>query len=113
MLHEDRRRAGSFGDDAEQYDRARPAYPSNLIDHLLRASPKLVVDAGCGTGIASRLLVARGGQVVGVEPDGRMAAIARRRGLAVEEGAFEDWDPAGRQFDLLVSAQAWHWVDPV
>jgi SAM-dependent methyltransferase len=113
MQHRDRRRAGSFGDDAEQYDRARPAYPADLIDHLTRDQPKLVVDAGCGTGIASRLLVGRGCQVVGVEADPRMAAVARRQGLTVEEGRFEAWDPAARRFDLVVSAQAWHWIDPV
>ena len=42
-----------------------------------------------------------------------MAAVARRHGLTVEEGRFEEWDPAGRRFDLVVSAQAWHWIDPV
>jgi SAM-dependent methyltransferase len=112
MQYLDRRRAGSFGDDAEQYDRARPAYPANLIDHLARDQPQLVLDVGCGTGIASRLFGARGCGVVGVEPDPRMAAVARREGLTVEEGRFEAWDPAGRRFDLVVSAQAWHWIDP-
>jgi SAM-dependent methyltransferase len=113
VKYRDRRRAGSFGDDAEQYDRARPAYPAELIDHLLPDRPGLIVDAGCGTGIASRLFTERGGQVVGIEPDPRMAAVARRHGCAVEAGRFEDWDPAGRRFDLVVSAQAWHWIDPV
>jgi SAM-dependent methyltransferase len=42
-----------------------------------------------------------------------MAAVARRRGLTVELSAFEEWDPAGRVFDLLISGQAWHWIDPV
>jgi SAM-dependent methyltransferase len=51
--------------------------------------PKLVVDAGCGTGIASRLFTRRGCRVVGVEPDPRMAAVARRYGLTVEGGHFE------------------------
>src|SRR5207248_523841 len=67
---------------------------------------------GCGTGIASRPFQDRGCRVTGVEPDERMAAVARRHGLAVEVSRFEDWDPAGRRFDLVVSAQAWHWVDP-
>jgi len=28
-------------------------------------------------------------------------------------GPFESWDPAGRTFDAVIAAQAWHWVDPV
>jgi hypothetical protein len=26
---------------------------------------------------------------------------------------FEDWDPAGRQFDAVVAGAARHWVDPL
>jgi SAM-dependent methyltransferase len=50
--------------------------------------------------------------VLGVEPDARMAAVARASGLAVEVARFEDWDPAGRSFDLLICAQAFHWIEP-
>jgi SAM-dependent methyltransferase len=71
-----------------------------------------VLDVGCGTGIAYRLFQSEGCQVLGVEVDERMAEVARRRGASVEVGRFEDWDARGRSFDLVVSAQAWHWVDP-
>jgi SAM-dependent methyltransferase len=112
MLYHDRERAGSFGAEAERYDRARPSYPAALIDALLMDSPHEVLDVGCGTGIAARLLSDRGCRVLGVEPDPRMAAVAQRHGVTVETDTFEDWDPAGRRFDLVTSAQAWHWVDP-
>lgn len=106
--------AESFGADADRYDRARMAYPDELIALIMEHSPGLdVLDVGCGTGIEARQLQAVGASVLGVEPDARMAAYARSRGLVVEESRFEDWDAAGRTFDAVVSAQAWHWVDPV
>jgi SAM-dependent methyltransferase len=111
-LHHDRRRAGSFGDDAEQYDRVRPAYPPALIDALVADRPATVLDVGCGTGIAARLLMARGCDVLGLEPDPRMAAVARRNAVVVEAGTIEEWDDGGRRFDLLTAGQAWHWVEP-
>ena len=111
-LHGDRARAGSFGADAEQYDRVRPGYPAELVDDLLADGAVDVLDVGCGTGIASRLFAERGCRVVGVEPDDRMASVAWRHSLMVEDGTFETWDPAGRTFDLVISGQAWHWVDP-
>lgn len=112
MLHEDRRRAGSFGEDAEQYDRARPSYPAALVDDLLADGARDVLDVGCGTGKVARLFLARGCNVLGVEPDERMAAVARRHGVVVEHATFEEWDAAGRTFDLVVAGQTWHWVHP-
>lgn len=117
MLFQDRSRAEAFGAVADLYDRVRPSYPPELFDALLDAGPPggrplEVLDVGCGTGIASALLTARGCSVLGVEIDPRMASVARTKGLTVEEAQFESWDDAGRRFDLLVCAQAWHWIDP-
>jgi SAM-dependent methyltransferase len=113
VLSSDRTRAESFGADALQYDRARPSYPSALVAALVAGRAGLsVLDVGCGTGICARLFAAAGCSVLGVEPDPRMAEVARAHGLFVEESAFERWDPAGRTFDLVTCAQAWHWVDP-
>jgi hypothetical protein len=49
VIHTDRRRAGSFGDHAEQYDRARPSYPAELVDDLVGPDVRRVLDVGCGT----------------------------------------------------------------
>ena len=108
---EHRARAGSFGIDAEAYDRHRPSYPAAAVDELLTGGVHDLVDVGCGTGKLGRLLAERGAAVLGVEPDERMAEVARRHGLAVEVSPFETWDAGDRRFDLVTSAQAWHWVD--
>jgi SAM-dependent methyltransferase len=105
--------AESFGTDAELYDRARPRYPSALIDSVISSAPgSAVLDVGCGTGIAARQFQAAGCQVLGVEVDERMAAFARSTGVEVEVSAFESWEPAGRTFDALVAGMTWHWIDP-
>lgn len=111
--HQERHVAESFGTDVERYDRARPAYPDELITRIVSTAPGSdVLDIGCGTGIQARQLETAGARVVGIEPDPRMAAYARSHGLEVEESRFEDWAAAGRTFDAAIAAQAWHWVDP-
>jgi SAM-dependent methyltransferase len=112
--HLQRQVAEGFGADARRYDRARPAYPADLVDRIIAASPgRDVLDVGCGTGISARLFQAAGCRVLGVEPDPRMAELASQGGTEVEIAKFEDWESAGRTFDAVVAAQAWHWVDPV
>ena len=106
-------RSRLFGQHAEAYDRFRPSYPDAVIDEMLGPVPAglEVLDVGCGTGIASRQIAQRGAKVLGVELAPRMAEIARGHGVEVEIAAFEGWDAAGRTFDRVTSAQAWHWLD--
>lgn len=112
--HRQRRMAESFGMDAERYDRTRPRYPDEMVARIAAESPGPdVLDVGIGTGIAARQFRAAGCRVFGVDVDDRMAELARRDGFEVEVSTFETWDPAGRTFDAVVSAQTWHWVDPV
>jgi SAM-dependent methyltransferase len=73
----------------------------------------VVLDVGCGTGIAARQFRAAGCLVLGVDVDPRMAAVAREQGFDVEVARFEEWDAAGRTFDAVVAGQTWHWIEPV
>ena len=107
---DDPTRALSFGAAAELYDRARPSYPTALVDDLLALQPRDVLEVGCGTGKASELFLGRVPSLLAIEPDSRMAEVARRKGVDVEVGPFERWDPRGRTFDLIIAAQSWHWV---
>lgn len=112
-----RERATLFGTVAELYERRRPGYPAELFDDLLALAPgaRRVLEAGAGTGRATVELARRGLEVTAAEPDPAMAEVAARAtaGLDVTlwPGRFEDWDGPPGAFDVVASAQAWHWVD--
>jgi len=111
-LFTNRERANSFGGAAQNYDAYRPRYPDELIDDVLAPDAHRVLDVGAGTGIASMQLIERGADLLAVEPDTRMAAVAQAKGIPVENAIFEQWEPAGRRFDRVVFAASFHWVDP-
>jgi ubiquinone/menaquinone biosynthesis C-methylase UbiE len=112
-------RATVFGEVAETYDRLRPPYPAEMFDDLAAAARltagSTVLEIGCGTGIATVDLVARGYDVCAVDPDPRMLRLARRRipaaGVRFIEGRFEDLSTMDTAFDLILAAGSWHWVD--
>ena len=101
---------------AATYQAHRPSYPDALVDWLLAlsapAAPRTAADVGCGTGIATRLLAARGLDVVGVDPNEDMLAAARALGGArYVRGDAEATGLADASADLVTAAQAFHWFD--
>jgi SAM-dependent methyltransferase len=71
-----------------------------------------VADVGCGTGIFTRLLTARGVDVVGIDPNEDMLAQARAAGggaYRLAEAAATGLD--GSSVALVTVAQAFHWLD--
>lgn len=113
----------SFGSVADLYDSSRPSYPAALVDDALAYAPARdgervrVVDVGAGTGKATVLFAGRGASVLAIEPNAAMAAVARRNcadlpDVTVVETEFERWEPAEVRFELLICAQAWHWIAP-
>jgi SAM-dependent methyltransferase len=108
-----------FGTAAEQYDLIRPGYPAALVTAVLAhcgGAGVTAVEAGAGTGKATRAFAAQGLRITAVEPDPAMAGIlaascAGYYGVTVVVSPFEDYVPA-EPAGLLFSAQAWHWMDP-
>ena len=106
--------AESFGTDAERYDRTRPRYPQALVAAILHGVTGTdLLDVGIGTGVSAMPFLEAGCRVLGVEPDDRMADLARERGVETEVATFEEWDPRDRTFDAVIAGQSWHWVDPL
>jgi SAM-dependent methyltransferase len=111
----------TFDSAAELYHRARPRYPESMIDQLI-ALAKLtpasrVLEIGAGTGIATAALVERGMEIVALEPGPALADVARRNlaefdRVRVEVATFEEWEGEPGSFDAVVSATAFHWIDP-
>lgn len=71
-----------FEEDAELYDRARPAHPEPLFGELLRVAGlergSRALEIGAGAGRATVPLARRGLRLTCVEPGANMAAVARR-----------------------------------
>lgn len=61
-----------------------------------------LLDVGCGRGDLLAALRADGWVVAGLEPAADGAAAARRRGLDVTQGRFEDLHPAAARYDVVV-----------
>ncbi|GII93433.1 class I SAM-dependent methyltransferase [Sinosporangium siamense] len=111
----------TFTEDAELYDRARPGYPPELyhdLDRLagMRAGAR-VLEIGCGTGQATVPLARRGCRITAVELGAAMADLARRNlaefpSAEVVTAVFEEWPLPERPFDAVLSATAFHWLDP-
>ena len=112
----------TFDTAAERYDRVRPIYEAQIFDDLAALagldSRSRILEIGCGTGQATVALAQRGYRITAVELGARLAEIARRnladyRDVEVTVAAFEEWPLAEQQFDAVVSANAFHWINRV
>jgi SAM-dependent methyltransferase len=111
----------SFDAVAELYDRARPRYPEALVDELVShtalAAGARVLELGCGTGQLTAALARRDLRVLALEPGPNTAAVAREKlaafpAVEVVCSTFEAWPLEPSAFELVVSAQAFHWITP-
>lgn len=110
-----------FGVNANNYARYRPPYPTAVFD-LLEQEGGLFVGAntleiGAGSGLATAVLIERGAKpLVAVEPDARFNPILQQitsphdASATILSQPFEKVQLAPAQFDLAVSATAFHWV---
>ncbi|MFF2820454.1 class I SAM-dependent methyltransferase [Kitasatospora cineracea] len=104
----------SFGSAARLYDSIRPTYPVRAVAWAIGAKPVRVLDLGAGTGLLAGVLRAAGHEVIAVEPDEQMRAVAAERqpGTQVLAGSAEDIPLPDESVDAVVVGQAYHWFTP-
>jgi SAM-dependent methyltransferase len=115
-------RRGSFDSVVELYDRTRPTYPEQLFDDIVElsgvSSGGRILEIGPGTGQATVPMARRGFSILGLELSPRMAAFAAAKlkdfpNVEIRNLAFEDWKVTPGCFDIVMAAQAFHWVRPI
>jgi SAM-dependent methyltransferase len=109
----------TFNSVAELYDEVRPGYPQALIEDTLTLSEippdGRILEIGCGTGKATLPFARRGYAMLCLELGDELAAVAARNCLLyprveIQNVSFEDWSLQRASFDLVISAQAFHWI---
>ncbi len=112
-------RSRSFDRVADLYDACRPGYPEALVESVITLAGlrpgSRILEVGSGTGKATTPFARRGFSILCVEPGRDLAAVAARKfrdypGVAFETVPFEGWRERQGEFDLVMAAQAFHWV---
>lgn len=106
---------------AEHYDAYRPRPPDVLLDALVRYAtsdlPRRVVDLGCGTGLSARPWSERAGDVVGVEANAAMLAVAeantQQANVRYVQAFASETGLPDESADLVTCSQSFHWMEPV
>ena len=110
----------TFNTAAVLYEDIRPGYPEKLIQDIINLSDledhSRILEVGGGTGKATQPFAERGYELVCLDIGADLIAVARERlrkypNVSFVQQAFEAWKPEGT-FDLIISATAFHWVDP-
>ena len=120
MKTEDERQWASqgFNEQADYYDKFRLDYPEELVKTIidkanLTAGSKLL-EIGSGTGRATLQFADFGFEIVCIEPAIALIEIAKTKlkdkNIEFMGSTFEDYAEPSEYFDVIISAQAFHWV---
>ena len=103
--------AATFDRAAELYDRVRPGFAASALDWALPTGTRRVLDLGAGTGKLTVALVARGSDVVALDPSPNMLAVLRAKlpGVDARVATAEATGLPDAHVDAIVVGSAFHW----
>jgi ubiquinone/menaquinone biosynthesis C-methylase UbiE len=115
-----RHRRTLFDDVAQLYQDCRLGYPADITNFLVATAAvstgSPVLEIGCGTGQLTENLERYGFSLTAIDIGPSMIEVARRRfdgsSIRFQAVSFEDFTSRDSAFDLIVSATAFHWIDP-
>jgi len=101
---------------AQEYASHRTGYSNELYDTIATYGLRrgaTILDVGCGTGIAAAPFANNGFPVTGIDPSEAMLAQASQRlpNATFTKGEAEALPFPNERFDVVISAQTFHWVD--
>lgn len=110
----------TFDQVPDLYQQVRPTCPPELLDAIFEQLPDepRIVEVGPGTGQMTADLLARGAHVTAVELGSNLASAVSDRfsdsdRLTVINAPFESAPLPMASFEAVVSANAYHWIDPI
>ena len=112
----------TFDEIPDLYDKARPDYPQKIFDDILKKMKlnphKKVLEIGSGTGKATVPFARAGLDLTCIEIGRNTSRYAikkfqKYKNVHIVNTSFEKWDSQGDMFDVIFSAQAFHWINPI
>ena len=98
--------------DMEGMRKAQKRYTGQLLE-MIPSGVSSVLDAGCGTGSTSRVLIDSGFETECLNPDAYQRGIAGEtvgEGIPIHGEKFEDFSP-GRSYDLILMSESSQYMD--
>lgn len=112
----------TFNQIAQEYERYRPIYPTEMFDDILNyakiGKKDSILEIGCGTGQATGGLVGKGFEnITCIELGDQLAQFTsekfqNHKSIRVINSSFEAWGGEGGRYRLAVSGTAFHFIEP-
>jgi SAM-dependent methyltransferase len=120
-LSTSKQRKNWYSEVADAYNKTRPRYPQELICRAVEVaqlpSDAIILEVGCGPGIATIPFAQLGFSMVCLEPSQEACQLARQNceqypAVEITNTTFEEWELETKRFNAVLAATSFHWVSP-